>query len=146
MTVKRYGTGLNGRIEEMECGAFTGYAEYSELLKERDALAAENAALKEQSPDVRSACMFEAIEKAEKFMDEGMPELAMVEAFEILKMKRTPVTDAAIASIHADGIENFGDELLSDLRGDCWDGHDIKYIEMQITNHLEKLRKEYAHD
>jgi hypothetical protein len=38
--------------------------------------------------------MFEAIEKAEELMDDGMPELAMIEAFEILKMKRTPATDA----------------------------------------------------
>lgn len=55
---------------------------------------AENAALKEQSPDVRSPAMFEAIEAAQRLLDEGCPELAMVEAFEFLKMKRTPATDA----------------------------------------------------
>lgn len=64
-------------------------------------LAAENAGLKEWSPNPHSASMFEAIEKAEALMDDGMPELAMVEAFEILKMKRTPATDAFLAEVRA---------------------------------------------
>lgn len=65
------------------------------------ALAAENAGLKEWSPNPHSASMFEAIEKAEELMDDGMPELAMIEAFEILKMKRTPETDAFLAEVRA---------------------------------------------
>jgi len=82
-----------------------------ELRKVRDdaaALAAENAALKDWSPNPHSASMFEAIEKAEALMDDGMPELAMVEAFEILKMKRTPATDAFLAEVRAQGVEMFG--------------------------------------
>ncbi|WFC79980.1 hypothetical protein [Enterobacter roggenkampii] len=69
------------------------------------ALAAENAGLKEWSPNPHSASMFEAIEKAEELMDDGMPELAMIEAFEILKMKRTPETDAFLAEVRAQGVE-----------------------------------------
>lgn len=71
------------------------------------ALAAENAGLKEWSPNPHSASMFEAIEKAEALMDEGMPELAMIEAFEILKMKRTPATDAFLDEVRAQGVEMF---------------------------------------
>lgn len=65
------------------------------------ALASENAGLKEWSPNPHSASMFEAIEKAEKLMDDGMPELAMVEAFEILKMKLAPATDAFLDEVRA---------------------------------------------
>lgn len=71
------------------------------------ALAAENAGLKEWSPNPHSASMFEAIEKAEALMDDGMPELAMIEAFEILKMKRTPATDAFLAEVRASALEYY---------------------------------------
>lgn len=74
---------------------------YEELEAKCEALAAENAGLKEWSPNPHSASMFEAIEKAEKLMDDGMPELAMVEAFEILKMQHTPATDAFLAEVRA---------------------------------------------
>ncbi|MEP9205209.1 hypothetical protein ABKT14_07960 [Enterobacter roggenkampii] len=79
-----------------------------ELRKVRNdaaALAAENAGLKEWSPNPHSASMFEAIEKAEALMDDGMPELAMIEAFEILKMKRTPATDAFLAEVRASAVD-----------------------------------------
>lgn len=75
-------------------------------------VAAENAALKEWSPNPHSASMFEAIEKAEALMDDGMPELAMVEAFEILKMKRTPATDALLAEVRAQGAEECVRQLV----------------------------------
>ncbi|WP_395264957.1 hypothetical protein V1605_18460 [Enterobacter soli] len=68
-------------------------------------MAAENAGLKDWSPNPLSTSMFEAIEKAEALMDDGMPELAMIEAFEILKMKRTPATDAFLAEVRAQGVE-----------------------------------------
>lgn len=70
-----------------------------------EALSAENAAMKDWSPNPHSASMFEAIEKAEALMDDGMPELAMIEAFEILKMKRTPATDAFLAEVRAQGVD-----------------------------------------
>ncbi|EPC4299273.1 hypothetical protein ACSHDR_000803 [Cronobacter sakazakii] len=72
-----------------------------EKTKQCEQLAAENAALKDQRPNPHSVSMFEAIEKAEQLMDEGMPELAMVEAFEILKIKRTPATDAFLREVRA---------------------------------------------
>ncbi|WP_312773064.1 hypothetical protein [Atlantibacter hermannii] len=70
---------------------------------------AENAALKEQSPDVRSPAMFEAIEAAQRLLDEDCPELAMIEAFEILKMKRTPNTDAWVNEQRAVGVDKLAD-------------------------------------
>ena len=81
--------------------------ELRKVRNDASALAAENAGLKEWNPNPHSASMFEAIEKAEKLMDDGMPELAMIEAFEILKMKRTPATDAFLAEVRASGAEMF---------------------------------------
>ena len=81
---------------------------------------AENVALKQQAPDVGSAVIFEAIEKAEKFMEDGMPELAMVEAFEILKMKDTPATDAYLGEVraqaHMEGAHFVANRMLA-----AWD-------------------------
>lgn len=104
MTAKRYGTGLNGRIEEMECGAFTGYAEYSALLKERDALAVENESLKAYRPQPGGMAMMEALDAFEA--QDDYPEGGMMDAFEILCCKRLPTTatDAAIANIQAQAI------------------------------------------
>ncbi|KTQ49412.1 hypothetical protein [Enterobacter cancerogenus] len=101
---------------------------YEELEARCAVLAAENAGLKEWSPNPHSASMFEAIEKAEKLMDDGMPELAMIEAFEILKMKRTPATDAFLAEVRAQGVEMFAKKcsekskhaISSDTRDSWW--------------------------
>jgi len=133
MTVKRWSVGVDGPDEN---GNLVTYSDYLSLAAENSSLrltidnivkalglgdgqvsqqvielvnglVAENVAMKEWSPDPRSASMFEAIEKVEQLMGEGMPELAMVEAFEILKLKRTPATDAAIAEIKAQGVDEF---------------------------------------
>jgi hypothetical protein len=73
--------------------------------------------MKEWSPNPHSASMFEAIEKAEELMDDGMPELAMIEAFEILKMKRTPATDAFLAEVRAQGVDAAIEHLLNKFEG-----------------------------
>ena len=94
-----------------DCGEHMSPEEVTTLLNVVEttfaALAAENAGLKEWSPNPHSASMFEAIEKAEELMDDGMPELAMIEAFEILKMKRTPATDAFLAEVRASALEYY---------------------------------------
>ncbi|RAY67989.1 hypothetical protein DP185_16390 [Enterobacter hormaechei] len=107
------------------------------------ALVAENAGLKEWSPNPHSASMFEAIEKAEKLMDDGMPELAMVEAFEILKMQHTPATDAFLAEVRASGVEMFAQKcdlkaaqsLASDV-SDNW-----KLLGLHASYFAAQLRK-----
>ncbi|MEG5640291.1 hypothetical protein UXP96_17210 [Enterobacter hormaechei] len=100
----------NARVNA-ECGEHMSPTEVTTLLNVVEttfaALAAENAGLKEWSPNPHSASMFEAIEKAEELMDDGMPELAMIEAFEILKMKRTPATDAFLAEVRASALEYY---------------------------------------
>ncbi|WP_105663323.1 hypothetical protein [Cronobacter dublinensis] len=100
--------GGNFTLAEAVAGHVSGLKAAAQLSEE---LAAENAMLKNQCPNPHSVSMFEAIEKAEQLMDEGMPELAMVEAFEILKIKRTPATDAFIAEQRAQGVEMLADHL-----------------------------------
>lgn len=107
MNVKRYWISPNGIACEDNEGKFVRYEDYAVLEARCTALAAENAGLKDWSPNPHSASMFEAIEKAEQLMDDGMPELAMVEAFEILKLKRTQATDAYLAEVRAQGVEMF---------------------------------------
>ena len=137
MTVKRYGTGLNGRIEEMECGAFTGYAEYSALLKERDALAVENESLKAYRPQPGGMAMMEALDAFEA--QDDYPEGGMMDAFEILCCKRvpTPVTDAAIAKIQAQGVDRLAEHLS---------GLNIMASETSVREFAAQLRKESNHD
>lgn len=107
---------------------------HDNLKMQLEKMAAENAGLKEWSPNPHSASMFEAIEKAEALMDDGMPELAMVEAFEILKMKRTPATDAFLAEVRASIIETCADDLASQNNIGAHE-HNAMYI------YAENLRK-----
>ncbi|MBL5927808.1 hypothetical protein [Enterobacter asburiae] len=99
MSVTRYGINAQGVFTNLTDGGYVSYQDYEKL-------AAENAGLKEWSPNPHSASMFEAIEKAERLMDDGMPELAMVEAFEILKMQHTPATDALLAEVRASELDS----------------------------------------
>lgn len=108
----------------------------AELKAQRDSLAAENVGLKQQTPDVRSASMFEAIEKAEKLMGDGMPELAMVEAFEILKMKRTPATDAFLAEARAQVWMEAKDLAKSAIASDS-----IDHIDFLFDDKAAQIRK-----
>ncbi len=125
MSVKRYywdrKSDCDCEIIEQPDGAMVDYDEHASVVAELEArctaLAAENAGLKEWNPNPHSASMFEAIEKAEKLMDDGMPELAMIEAFEILKMKRTPATDAFLdevrAQAHKEGAHFVANRMLA---------------------------------
>lgn len=107
------------------------------------ALAAENAGLKEWSPNPHSASMFEAIEKAEELMDDGMPELAMIEAFEILKMKRTPETDAFLAEVRAQGVDSAINTVIAMMNHQ----HPVTSKAIDILRvHAYQLRKGVHHD
>ena len=138
-----------------DCGEHMSPEEVTTLLNVVEttfaALAAENAGLKEWSPNPHSASMFEAIEKAEELMDDGMPELAMIEAFEILKMKRTPATDAFLAEVRASELDslagvaetmlvkfaNQGASEIPEAKG--WE-----MIRRQANQRAAQLRKEAA--
>ena len=118
-------------------------------LSRGNALAAENAGLKEWSPNPHSASMYEAIEKAEELMDDGMPELAMIEAFEILKMKRTPATDAFLAEVRASELESLAGVaetmLVKFSNQRCSsDMHEVvgwKMVHQQASNRAAQVRK-----
>lgn len=98
-------TELEQKLAESQREFRAADATIENLQMQVEKLAAENTGMKEWSPNPHSASMFEAIEKAEELMDDGMPELAMIEAFEILKMKRTTATDAFMAEVRAQGVE-----------------------------------------
>lgn len=152
MTVKRYEMNHKGLPEDDANGSFVLWEDYAELQRQLTAyeatvtnlpaqvqgLAAENAALKEWSPSPHSTSMFEAIEKAEQLMDDGMPELAMIEAFEILKLKRTPRTDAALAEIRAQGVDMAIEHLTKKFEGTGGVGVPV----MALENLASELRKE----
>lgn len=101
---RRCGTGI--KIAELQSALDVQSARSDALAAKLNDVCAENAALKEQSPDVRSPAMFEAIEAAQRLLDEDCPELAMIEAFEILKMKRTPNTDAWVNEQRAVALDS----------------------------------------
>lgn len=78
------------------------------LIKERDALAAENA-LTHSHPSFAS--MMEALDIF--FADEDVPERAMLTAHKALLPKRSPATDAAIAEWKAQGALVVRDALVN---------------------------------
>lgn len=104
----------------------------NESLEKRVAdLATENAALKNYQPSPTSAAVFEAIEITERLFDEGRPELAMIRAFNIMRMKRSPSTDAFTNEMRAQGVEMFAD-LLS--------GMNISVSETSVREFAKQLR------
>ncbi|ELY5786983.1 hypothetical protein SNN57_003102 [Cronobacter sakazakii] len=80
-----------------------------EKTKQCDALAAENAALKNYRPQPQGAAIMEALDAF--FEHEDVPEQGMMNAFEILCSKRpeTPATDAFLREVRAQGVEAFAD-------------------------------------
>lgn len=75
---------------------------YCQLMERCIALAAENAGLKQNTPDLQT--MMSALDAF--FADEDVPELAMLEAYNILRgVVPTPATDAFLAEVRAQGLE-----------------------------------------
>ncbi|HGP0762376.1 TPA: hypothetical protein ACLFL7_003793, partial [Salmonella enterica subsp. diarizonae serovar 53:z10:z35] len=76
------------------------------LVQERNALAAENETLKYQEPKL--AAMMSCLDAF--YADEGVPERAMMAAYNILrKSVRTTDTDAFLAEVRVSAIEAFAD-------------------------------------
>ncbi|RFS78981.1 hypothetical protein D0U00_11705 [Leclercia adecarboxylata] len=83
-----------------------------EMTKQRDALAAENAGLKQNTPGLQT--MMSALD--EFFADEEVPERAMLGAYNILRgAVLTPATDAYLAEVRAQGMELFAREMHADI-------------------------------
>ncbi|WP_460646012.1 hypothetical protein [Leclercia adecarboxylata] len=75
-----------------------------EMTKQRDALGAENAGLKQSTPSLQT--MISALDAF--FADEEVPERAMLGAYNILRdAVPTPATDAFLAEVRAQGVERF---------------------------------------
>lgn len=78
-------------------------------LARSNALAAENAGLKQNTPEIQT--MMSALDAL--FADEEVPERAMLAAYNILRgAVETPVTDDYLAEVRAQGVEMFADDLL----------------------------------
>ncbi|MDA4758785.1 hypothetical protein [Enterobacter chuandaensis] len=130
---------LPGDMKVNETNAEYLVRKFAEAEARCAALAAENAGLKDWSPNPHSASMFEAIEKAEALMDDGIPELAMIEAFEILKMKQTPATDAFLAEVRNEAGAR-AIELFAQTLGSPYAVRDEKCYEDGFTRAIEVVR------
>jgi len=83
-----------------------------EMTKQRAALAAENAGLKQNTPDLQT--MMSALDAF--FADDEVPERAMLGAYNILRSAvPTPATDAFLAEVRAQGVELFAREMHADI-------------------------------
>jgi len=140
MKVKRYGDTLIG-IKEMDDGKWVSHDDYAALLKERDALAAENAGLRRF---ISGSCyVFDGDH------DDDMPD-EFVDASHYMPIV-TPATDAAIANIQAQGLEKYACSLESSADDAERDGYDdaVKFLRSEASGvrlFASQLRKESNHD
>lgn len=108
---------INGLMEAAEQANKLAQEATETLVQERNALAAENAALKYQEPTL--AAMMSCLDAF--YADEDVPERAMMAAYNILRKSiSTPDTDAFLAEVRAHGVEMFsekfgGGTLISDM-------------------------------
>lgn len=92
---------LSRLAERLDCTA----AALREMTKQRDALGAENAALKKAEPAPFSKLMMGALEAYQSGADD-VPELAMLSAYTKLRDGiKTPTTDAFLAEVRAQGVD-----------------------------------------
>lgn len=95
---------INGLIEAAEQANKLAQEATETLVQERNALAAENAALKYQEPTLTA--MMSCLDAF--YADEDVPERAMMAAYNILRKSiSTPDTDAFLAEVRAHGVEMF---------------------------------------
>ncbi|ELN4045037.1 hypothetical protein RZ573_004502 [Klebsiella variicola] len=97
---------VNELIASMESAGELSIREqkFLKMAKAFKQLAAENASLKKSKPSLKA--MMSALDTF--YADEDVPESAMLIAFNILRGDiETPATDAYLAGIKADGVEEF---------------------------------------
>lgn len=93
--------------ERLDCTT----AALREMTKQRDALGAENAALKKAEPAPFSKLMMEVLDAYESGA-EDVPELAMLSAYTKLRDGiKTPATDGFLADVRAQGVARFAAEM-----------------------------------
>lgn len=101
-----------GEVLVSETGDYVSHDDYADLEAKCAALAAENAGLKQNKPDLQT--MMSALDAF--FADEDVPERAMLEAYNILRgVVPTPATYAFRAELLAQGVELFAREMHADI-------------------------------
>lgn len=97
---------INGLIEAAEQANKLAQEATETLVQERNALAAENAALKYQEPTLTA--MMSCLDAF--YADEDVPERAMMAAYNILRKSiSTPATDAFLAEVRAQGADELAE-------------------------------------
>ncbi|HEJ7868221.1 TPA: hypothetical protein SMI01_002687 [Serratia marcescens] len=93
---------------ENEHGEFVKFSDYEILKAERDALAVENAALKSKAAELvhEASEVYSAYNATIKEPDGDFMDMQTLYEMQCIE---TPATDAALASIQAQGVEKFAD-------------------------------------
>ncbi|MCK6946321.1 hypothetical protein L8Q47_15050 [Enterobacter bugandensis] len=132
---------LPGDMKVNETNAEYLVRKFAEADARCGALAAENAGLKQDTPDLQT--MMSALDAF--FDDEEVPERAMLAAYNILRgAVETPATDAFLAEVRAQGVE-----MAVDVVKQCYDNicpgglqENREYEESIVQPHLDGIDDE----
>ncbi|HGW5393962.1 TPA: hypothetical protein ACNIJR_002686 [Klebsiella pneumoniae] len=103
-------------------------------------LAAENVALKKSAPAPFSKLMMEALDTYHSKADD-VPELAMLSAYVKLRDGlKTPATDAYLAGIKADGVEEFVSNTVHKIFDESGAVSALAYLSL-ANSHVKQLRE-----
>jgi|GEM_PF-784869 len=105
------------------------------------ALAAENAGLKQNKPDLQT--MMSALDAF--YADEDVPERAMIGAYNILRgAMPTPATDAFLAEVRAQGVEMFAasERKLAEKHASTIDTSSVDYGAARADDFAAQLRQD----
>lgn len=126
-------------VESAE-GDMVDYEDYAALETRCAALAAENALLKKSEPAPFSKLMMEALDVYQAGADE-VPELAMLSAYKKLRDGlKTPATDAFLAGIKADGVEEFVSNTVHKIFDESDAVSALAYLSL-ANSHVKQLRE-----
>lgn len=110
--VKRY----DGKLSHIENGSYVSYEDYAALQQKLDAIAAENAAMKSGAAKAEKVIMSS---KFDYWTDRG----ELVSA--VQKIIQTPVTDALLNSVRAEGVEILTSRLQTLIDEGVFDAKEI---------------------
>ncbi|WP_444878446.1 hypothetical protein ACSR9G_01955 [Citrobacter koseri] len=128
---------INGLMDAAEQANKLAQEATKKLVQERDALAAENARLKQSKPSLKT--MMSALDVF--YVDEDVPESAMLAAYNILRgAVETPATYAFLAEVRASAIDNFVDIKTKQLADMHPDTHAFGATAMSIRSQINELQ------
>lgn len=141
-----------GQLSEINAELHT---EIAALLKERDALAVENAQMLRMLTDI-SENHDEFVNEADEYMYASVPldyvsEINMYVSRDVNAENPLAATDAAIANIQEQGLEKYACSLESSADDAERDGYDdaVKFLRSEASGvrlFASQLRNEVAHD